>query len=186
MLQCPNRLRYVILDVLVAPCRENNNFVFFKVQHLNRGWTKYSNNNNPFFIWHLECNERRRINNMILNFFAPKLRVETTHRSRSDFTWLDWSAAAAFKTFSRPVSKLKERKKLFFPLFFLGSLTGSTVNVDLVNADWWPCKGPRADSAAQEGALGSPSRTKAYKSPILPHFDLISLLPLTSHFKKNL
>ena len=118
MLQCPNRLRYVILDVLVAPCRENNNFVFFKVQHANRGWTKYSNNNYPFFIWHLECNERRRINNMILNFFAPKLRVETTHRSRSDFTWLDWSAAAAFKTFSRPVSQLKERKRLFFPLFF--------------------------------------------------------------------
>ena len=29
---------------------------------------------------------------------------------------------------------------------------------------------PRADPAAQEGALGSPSRTKAYKSPILPHF----------------
>jgi len=94
VLWCPNKLRHVIMDVLVTPWRENDIFGFFGVRHANQGQTKYGINCCPFFIWwHLECNERGRIKNVISNFVTPKLRVETTHGLGSDFTWLDRSAA---------------------------------------------------------------------------------------------
>ena len=44
MLWCLNRLHHIILDVLVVPWRENDNFLFFRIRHINRGWTKYGIN----------------------------------------------------------------------------------------------------------------------------------------------
>ena len=125
MLQCLNGLRHVILDVVVAPWRENNIFGLVEVRHANQGWTKYSISSCPFFIWHLECNERCWIKNVISNFVTPKLHVEITHRSRPDFTWLDWSAAAASETFFRPVFDLWERKRLFFFFFMFDRVNWS-------------------------------------------------------------
>ena len=45
MLQYPNRLCHITLDVLAAPWRENNIFEFFEVWHANRGRTKYDIDN---------------------------------------------------------------------------------------------------------------------------------------------
>ena len=44
MLRCPNGLYHVILDVLMAPWKENNIFGFFGVQHANGERTKYGIN----------------------------------------------------------------------------------------------------------------------------------------------
>ena len=44
MPRCPNWMCNIILDVLLAPWRENNNFRFFGVWHANRGQTKHSIN----------------------------------------------------------------------------------------------------------------------------------------------
>jgi len=44
VLWCSNELHHVILDVLVAPWKENNIFGFFGVWHANQGQIKYGIN----------------------------------------------------------------------------------------------------------------------------------------------
>ena len=41
VLQCPNRLCHVNLDVSIAPWRKDNIFGIFKVWHASQGQTKY-------------------------------------------------------------------------------------------------------------------------------------------------
>ena len=137
--------------MLSWPHGENDIFGFFKVWHANRGWTKYGINSYPFFIWHLECNERYRIKNVISNFVAPKLRVETTHGSRLDFTWLNRSTTAASKIFLGLAFELWEWKMFFFFGKFdrvnRSTLTWSTLTSDpsgCAGLTQWPKKMHRA------------------------------------------
>ena len=44
VLRYPNELLHIILNVLVAPWRENNIFGFFRIRHTNQGQTKYGIN----------------------------------------------------------------------------------------------------------------------------------------------
>ena len=90
MLQRPNGLHHIILDVLVAPWRENNIFWFFEVWHANRRRTKYSINSCPFFIWHLECNERSD-KERDFEFRCPPNCVRRLFTDR-DRTLSDWIA----------------------------------------------------------------------------------------------
>ena len=50
VLQRPNGLRHIILDVLMAPWRENNIFGYFGIRHANREQTKYSINSILYII----------------------------------------------------------------------------------------------------------------------------------------
>ena len=77
MLWCPNALCHINLDVSAAPWGRDNIFGIFGVRHANRGRTKYGIYNCPFFIWHLNCDERCWIRNVILHFIAPNLRAIT-------------------------------------------------------------------------------------------------------------
>ena len=83
VLRCPNRLCHITVDVSVALWRKDNIFGIFGVWHANRRWTKYGVYSYTFFIWHLECNERCWIKNVIPHFFALKLCGNcTVHGSR--------------------------------------------------------------------------------------------------------
>ena len=76
LLWCPNGLHHVDLDISTALWRKYSIFGIFGVWHANRGKTKYVVYNYPFFIWHIECNERCWVKNVILHFIAPKLLAE--------------------------------------------------------------------------------------------------------------
>ena len=66
-----------------------NIFGFLGVWHINRGRTKYCIYNCPIFIWHLDCNERCRINNVIPHFVAPKLSAKTALFMGQNQSYLD-------------------------------------------------------------------------------------------------
>ena len=88
VLQCLNRLCHVNLDISAVLWKKVNIFGIFEVRHANLGWIKYGIYSCPFFIWHLDCKERCWIKNIILHFFAPKLRATTTaHGLRPVLLW---------------------------------------------------------------------------------------------------
>ena len=146
--------------------------------------TKHGINICPFFTWHLECNERCRIKNMILNFVASQICVWRLFTDRDKiFTWLDWSAAVAFENFFGLASEHWERKRVLFLLFFFG-LTVSICQHWL--GQRWP--------AALIGLLGLPDgprrcarQLRAYKCPILAHLtSFLTFLSLLSLLKSSL
>ena len=68
---------------------ESNIFGFLGVWHINRGRTTYCIYNCPIFIWHLDCNERYQINNVITHFVAPKLSAKTALFMGQNQSYLD-------------------------------------------------------------------------------------------------
>ena len=176
--------------MLSWPHEENDIFGIFKVWHANWGWTKYGINSYPFFIWHLECNL----------YLTSRVQWEVSNKERDfkfcrpqiacrDYSWIetrfyltDRSTAAASKIFLGLASELWEWKMFFF----LGSLTGS------ISQRWlgqcWPAtlQGALGWPNGLRRCIGQPSRPKAYLTPLLAHFNLISLFPLTFHFWKIL
>ena len=128
--------------------------------------TKHGINICPFFTWHLECNERCRIKNMISNFVAPKFMCGDYSQIETRFL-LDWTDLLQLhlKIFSNlPLST--RRGKGFFLKKFVFGLTVSTGQRWL--GQRWP--------AALIGLLGLPDgprrcarQLRAYKCPILAH-----------------
>ena len=78
--------------------RKVNIFGIFRVQHANREQRKYNVYSCPFFIWHLDCNERYCIKNVISHFVVPKLYAITapflgqnqSYPDKAKLLWLIW------------------------------------------------------------------------------------------------
>ena len=109
--------------------RKVNVFGIFKVQHANREQRKYNVYNYLSFLWHLDCNERSCINNVISHFVAPKLYAITapflgqnrSYPDKAKLLWLIWERFLLDWL-------LGTKQKLLFLFFFLDQR--STVNTD--------------------------------------------------------
>ena len=182
MLRCSNELCHIILDVLAAPWRENNIFGFFGVRPANQGQTKYGINNCPFFIWHLECNERCWIKNVNSNFVAPKFACR-------DYSWIgtkllpNWTDLLQLLLKYFLDTSLNSRKGKCFFFFFFWGLTGSTLTWSTLPDDPSRCAGLTWRPNKMHRAARPPQRPiKASSCWFWTHISLSFDFPLLKKF----